>query len=123
MDTEFLLNLIKLMNERERERYVPYEQRLSLQSLGRGSILSSLIGPAKQTKVQKTSYSIEIRSNIYPSIVDKLIWNKYNFERNRPSIDYINENKMLLTAINVSATISSSSPCPNPFLNSPHTEC
>jgi hypothetical protein len=60
-----------------------------------------LIGPAKQTKVQKTSYSTEISSNIDPSTVDKLIWNKYKFERNRPSIDCINENKVLLTAMDV----------------------
>ena len=49
--------------------------------------MSSLIGPVKQTKVQKTSYSTEISSNIDPSTIDKLIWNKYKFERNRPSID------------------------------------
>jgi hypothetical protein len=34
MDTDFLLDLIKIMKEREGERYVPYERRLSLQSLG-----------------------------------------------------------------------------------------
>jgi hypothetical protein len=31
MDTEFLVDLIKLMNKREGGRYVPYERRLSLQ--------------------------------------------------------------------------------------------
>jgi hypothetical protein len=30
---------------------------------------------------------------ILTSTTDKLIWNKYKFERNKPSIDYINENK------------------------------
>jgi hypothetical protein len=89
------------MNKREGGRHVPYEHHLSLQGLGRASILSSLIGPAKKTKVQKTSYSIEISSNIDPSTIDKLIWNKYKFERNRPSIDCINENKVLLTAMDV----------------------
>jgi hypothetical protein len=34
MDTDFLLDLIKLMNEREGGRYVPYERRLSLQGPG-----------------------------------------------------------------------------------------
>jgi hypothetical protein len=34
MEIDFLLDLIKLMNEREGERYVPYKQRLSLQSPG-----------------------------------------------------------------------------------------
>jgi hypothetical protein len=34
MDTEFLLYLIKIMKEREGERYVPCERRLSLQSRG-----------------------------------------------------------------------------------------
>jgi hypothetical protein len=34
MDTNFLLDLIKLMKEREGEIYVPYERRLSLQSPG-----------------------------------------------------------------------------------------
>jgi hypothetical protein len=34
MDIDFLLDLIKLMKEREGERYVPYERRLSLQSPG-----------------------------------------------------------------------------------------
>jgi hypothetical protein len=34
MDIDFLLHLMKLMNERERERYVPYERHLSLQSPG-----------------------------------------------------------------------------------------
>jgi hypothetical protein len=29
MDTDFLLDLIKLMNEREGRRYVPYEHHLS----------------------------------------------------------------------------------------------
>jgi hypothetical protein len=56
--------------------------------LGRSSILTSLIGPFKQTRVQKTSYSTEISSIIDPSIVDKFMWNKHKFERNRPSIDY-----------------------------------
>ena len=93
MDTDLLLDLIKIMNERERERYVPYEQCLSLQIPGCASILSSLIGPTKQTKVQKTSYSTKINSNIDPSTIDKLIWNKYKFERNRPIIYCINENK------------------------------
>jgi hypothetical protein len=123
MDIDFLLYLTKLMNERERGRYVPYERSLSLQSPGYASILSPLIGPEKQTKVQNTSYSTKISSNIDPSTVDKLIWNKYKFERNRKNIDCINKNKMLLTTIDVSATDSSSSPCPNPFLKSPHTEC
>jgi hypothetical protein len=50
--------------------------------------MSSLIDPVGQTKVQKTSYSIDISSIIDPSTVDKLIWNKHKFERNRPSIDY-----------------------------------
>jgi hypothetical protein len=49
--------------------------------------------PCKQTKVQKTSYSTKINLNIDPPTVDKLIWNKHKFERNRPSIDCINENK------------------------------
>ena len=87
MDTDFLLDLINIMNEREREIYVPYERRLSLQSLGWASILSSLIGIAKQTKIQWTSYSTKISSIIYPSTADKLIWNKYKFERNRPSMN------------------------------------
>jgi hypothetical protein len=34
IDTDFLLDLIKLMNEREGEIYIPYERHLSLQSLG-----------------------------------------------------------------------------------------
>ena len=34
MDTGFLLDIIKLMNEREGGRYVPYEHRLSLQGPG-----------------------------------------------------------------------------------------
>jgi hypothetical protein len=34
MDTDFLLDLIELMNEREREIYVPHERRFSLQSPG-----------------------------------------------------------------------------------------
>jgi hypothetical protein len=34
MDTEFLLDLIKLMKKREGGRCVPYERRLSLQGLG-----------------------------------------------------------------------------------------
>jgi hypothetical protein len=32
MDIDFIFDLIKLMNEREGERYVPYERRFSLQS-------------------------------------------------------------------------------------------
>ena len=76
------------MNERERKIYVPYERCLFLQSPGWASILSSLIGPVKQTKVQKTSYSIDISSNIDPSTAEKLIWNKHKFERNMPRIDY-----------------------------------
>jgi hypothetical protein len=51
--------------------------------------LSSLIGPAEQTKIQWTAYSIEISSNIDPSIADKLMWNKHQFERNMPSIDIL----------------------------------
>ena len=47
-----------------------------------------MIGLVKQTKVQKTSYSTEISSNIDPSTADKLMWNKHKFERNRTSIDY-----------------------------------
>jgi hypothetical protein len=34
MDTDFLLDLIKLMNKREGERCVPYERRFSLQGPG-----------------------------------------------------------------------------------------
>jgi hypothetical protein len=60
MDTDFLLDLIKLMNKREGGRHVPYERRLSLQGPGCASILSSLVDPARQTKVQTTSYSTEI---------------------------------------------------------------
>jgi hypothetical protein len=92
-DTDFHLDLNKIMNRREGKRCVPYERCVSLQSPCRASILSSLIGPSKQTNIQWTSYSIEIISIIDPSTADKLIWNKYKFERNTPSIDYINENK------------------------------
>jgi hypothetical protein len=60
MDTEFLLDLIKMLNKRERGRCVPYERHLSLQGLGCPSILSSLLDPGRQTKVQTTSYSTEI---------------------------------------------------------------
>ena len=76
------------MNERERERYVPYEFCLSLQSPSWASIMSSLIGHVKQTKVQNTSYSIEIGSNIDPSTANKIMWYKHKFERNMPSIEY-----------------------------------
>ena len=34
MDTDFLLDLIKMMNKREGGRCVPYERRLSLQGPG-----------------------------------------------------------------------------------------
>jgi hypothetical protein len=34
IDTEFLLDLIKMMNKREERRYVPYERRFSLQGPG-----------------------------------------------------------------------------------------
>jgi hypothetical protein len=60
MDTNFLLDLIKMMNKREGGNHVPYECRLSLQGPGCASILSSLVDPAKQTKVQTTSYSTKI---------------------------------------------------------------
>jgi hypothetical protein len=60
MDTDFLLDLIKLMNKREGGKHVPYERRLSLQGPGCASILRSLVDPARQTKVQTTSYSTEI---------------------------------------------------------------
>ena len=60
MDTDFLLDLNKMMNKREGGKHVPYEHRLSLQGLGCASILSSLVDPVRQTKVQTTSYSIEI---------------------------------------------------------------
>jgi hypothetical protein len=60
MDTDFLLDIIKLTNKREGGKHVPYGHRLSLQALGCASILSSLVDPARQTKVQTTSYSTEI---------------------------------------------------------------
>jgi hypothetical protein len=60
MDTDFPLDLIKLMNKREGGNHVPYELCLSLQGPGCASILSSLVDPARQTKVQTTSYSTEI---------------------------------------------------------------
>jgi hypothetical protein len=60
MDTDFLLDIIKMMNKREGGNHVPYERHLSLQGLGCASILSSLVDPARQTKVQKTSYSTDI---------------------------------------------------------------
>jgi hypothetical protein len=60
MDVDFLLDLIKLMDKREGGNHVPYERCLSLQVLGCASILSSLVDPAKQTKVQTTFYSTEI---------------------------------------------------------------
>jgi hypothetical protein len=60
MDTEFLLDLTTLMNKREGGKHVPYERHLSLQGPGCASILSSLVDPARQTKVQTTSYSTEI---------------------------------------------------------------
>jgi hypothetical protein len=34
MDTDFLLDLIKMMNKREGGKHVPYERRLSLQGPG-----------------------------------------------------------------------------------------
>ena len=76
------------MNEREGEIYVPYYRSLSLQSPSWASILSSLIGPVEQTKVQKTSYSTDISSIIDPSTADKLMWTKHKFERNKTNIDY-----------------------------------
>ena len=54
--------------------------------------MRSLIDPVGKIKIQWTSYSNEINSIIDPSTADKLIWKKHKFERNRPSIDYINEN-------------------------------
>jgi hypothetical protein len=59
MDTEFLLDIIKLMSKRG-GKHVPHERHLSLQGPGCASILSSLVDPTRQTKVQTTSYSIEI---------------------------------------------------------------
>jgi hypothetical protein len=53
------------------------------------SKMSSLIGLVKQKKTQRTSYSIDIISNIDLSIEDKFMWNKHKFERNRPSIDIL----------------------------------
>ena len=55
--------------------------------------MSSLIDPVRQTKIQWTYYSTKISSIIDPSTGDKLIWNKHKFEKNRPGIDYVNENK------------------------------
>ena len=63
MDTDFLLYLIKLMNKREGGKHVPYEIHFSLQVPGCASILSSLVDPARQTKVQTTSYSTKISLN------------------------------------------------------------
>ena len=60
MDTDFLLDLIKMMNKREGGKNVPYECRSSLQGPGCASILISLVDPTRQTKVQTTSYSTEI---------------------------------------------------------------
>jgi hypothetical protein len=60
MDTGFLLDLIKRMNKREGGNHVPYEHHLSLQGPGCASILSSLVDPTRQTKIQTTSYSTEI---------------------------------------------------------------
>ena len=60
MDTAFLLDLIKMMDKIEGGNHVPYEWRLSLQGPGCASILSSLVDPARQTKLQTTSYSNEI---------------------------------------------------------------
>jgi hypothetical protein len=60
MDTDFLLDLIKLMNKREGGKHVPYERRLSLQGPGCASILSSLVDLARQTIVQTTFYSSDI---------------------------------------------------------------
>jgi hypothetical protein len=48
------------MNKREGGNHVPYERHLSLQGPRCASILSSLVDPARQTKVQTTSYSTEI---------------------------------------------------------------
>jgi hypothetical protein len=79
--------------------------------------LSSLIGSVEQIKIQWTSYSIEVISNIYPSTADKLMLNKHKFERNRPSIDVlIRTNKITYNPLDEGATASSSSPCPTPFL-------
>jgi hypothetical protein len=60
MDTDFLLDLIKMMNKREGGKNVPDERRLSLQGLGCALILSSSVDLARQTKAQTTSYSTEI---------------------------------------------------------------
>jgi hypothetical protein len=60
MDTDFLLDIIKLMNKREGGKYVPYERHLSLQGPRCASILSSMVDPTRKTKVQTTSYSTEI---------------------------------------------------------------
>jgi hypothetical protein len=60
MDNDFLLDLIKLINKREGGKHGPYERHLSLQGPGCASILSSLVDPTRQTKVQTTSYSTDI---------------------------------------------------------------
>jgi hypothetical protein len=60
MDIDLLLDLIKMMNKKEGGNHVPYERHLSLQGPGCVSILSSSVDPARQTKLQTTSNSIEI---------------------------------------------------------------
>ena len=108
------------MNEKEGERYVPYEWRLSLQSPGWASILSSLIGLTEKTKIQWNFYSNEISSIIYPSTIEKLIWNKYKFERNRTSMNLYWWEQSVTYNHGCSATASPSSLCLDPCSNNPH---
>ena len=86
---------------------------MSLQILGRASILRYLIDPIEQTNIQWTSYSTDISSNTDLSSKDKLMWNKHKFERNRPSIDVlIRTTKSTYNPLDEGATTSSRSPCP-----------
>jgi hypothetical protein len=87
MDTDFLLDLDKLMCKEEGEKkyllpvFVPAQFELS-------SNIKLLYNPYRQTKVQTTSYSIEISSK-YIYLLDMNSCDiKHKIERNRPNILY-----------------------------------